>query len=169
MQLLVDNCYLLALLFLPLPVYSDMNTHNIGQIKLNTRDRSLQHLTSVQENDKLCTSGWSRLTFYMICCDAYVYIANHVLPRTLRHTLKMARTQPRNRSSSSTLRQLRQHESPFLVIISRSTGIVWHIQALIFRTAHCNTDWNWSPEKKRCVSKYSIKEQAQKVCIKVFH
>jgi hypothetical protein len=99
-----------ALFFIPL--YSDLNTHNILQIKLSTRAHSFQHLASVQNNNHDMYQWMEQVDCPVICCSVDVYIPNHVPPRTLRHTLKMARSHPGIRSSSSTLRQLRQHESP---------------------------------------------------------
>ena len=111
-----------ALFFIPL--YSDLNTHNILQIKLNTRAHSFQHLASVQNNNQDMYKRVEQVDCPVICRSVYVYISKHVTQRTLRHTLKMARSHPGNRSCSSTLRQLRQHESPRLVRASRSRTIV---------------------------------------------
>jgi hypothetical protein len=127
-----------ALFFIPL--CSDLNTHNILQTKLNTRAHSFQHLASVQNNNHATYKWMEQVDCPVICCSVYVYILNHVPPRTLLHTLKMARSHPGNRSFSSTLRRLRQHDSPCLVKASRSRTIVWNTRVRTLRTDHWNTD-----------------------------
>lgn len=85
-----------AALFIPL--HSDLNTHNILQIKPHTRAHSSQHLASVQKRNVDTYKWMEQVDCPVICCSVYVYIPNHVPPRTLRHTLKMTRSHPGNRS-----------------------------------------------------------------------
>jgi len=152
-----------ALFFVPL--YSDLNTHNILQIKLNTRAHSFQHLASVQNNNRDMYKWKEQVDCPVICCSVYVYIPNHVPPRTLRHTLKMARSHPASRSSSSTLRQLRQHESPCLVRASRSRIIAWNTRVRTLRTDRWNTDWNWSPKKKGVYQSIHLNNRHKSACL----
>ena len=102
--------------------------------------------------------GW-----YTMYYSVYVYIPNHVLTPAMGHTLKMARMHPGNRGWTSTSRQLRQHASPFLVIMSRSRAFVRNMEVLSFKyrtEVICR--------EETCVSKNSIKEQAQKRMVQRF-
>jgi hypothetical protein len=155
-----------ALFFLPL--YSDLNTHNILQIKPHTRAHSFQHLAAVQKSNDDMYKWMEQVDCPVICCSVYVYIQNHVPPRTLRHTLKTARSHPGNRSWSSTLPQLRQHEPPFLVRSSRRQGKSKKYPSPYI--AYCSLIHRQEPvfREERCVSKYSIKEQAQNHMVKRF-
>lgn len=96
----------------------------------------------------ICTqvdgAGW-------LSCDLLQCVCLHSEPRITANRashLENGTFASRQRSRSSTLQQLRQHESPFLVRSSRSRAIVWNTRVRTLRTAHWNTDCNWSPEKK---------------------
>jgi len=153
-----------ALFFIPL--HSDLNIHNILQIKLNTRVHSFQHLASVQNNNRDMYKWMKQVDCPVICCSVYVYISNHVPPRTLRHTLKMARSHPGNRSCASTLRQLRQHGSPCLnKIVTKPDNRTKYPSPYI---TYCSLKHRLElvSREERCLPKYSIKEQAQKRIVK---
>jgi len=101
----------------------------------------------------------------VIRCSVYVYISKHVPPRTLRHTLKMARSHQDNRSCASTLRQLRQ---PSLTRASRSRTIVRNTSSPYVTYCSLKHQLELVSREERCLPKYSIKEQAQKLMVKRF-
>jgi hypothetical protein len=135
-----------------LPLYSDLNTHNILQIKPHTRAHSFQHLASFQKSNDDMYKWMEQVDCPVICCSVYVYIPNHVPPRTLRHTLKTARSHPGNRSWSSTLRQLRQHEPPFLVRSSRSWEKVKSVYCILLTDPPTGTGL---PRRKVCIKVFN--------------